>query len=64
MSPMVIFKCGVVDIIEDDIADDQGPTTVIDESLTLRKEIIRLESLVRSQVQHQWQVSMENYRCP
>lgn len=60
MSPMVIFKCGVVDII--DIADDQGPA--VDESLTLRKEIIRLESLVRSQVQHQWQVSMENYRCP
>jgi hypothetical protein len=29
----------------------------------LRKEFLRLESLVRCHVQHQWHLSIENYRC-
>ena len=32
-------------------------------SIGLRKELLRLENLVRCYVQHQWDLSIENYRC-
>lgn len=33
-------------------------------TIAMRKELLRLESLVRCHVQHQWHLSIENYRCP
>lgn len=32
-------------------------------STSIRRELLRLESLVRCHVQHQWHLSIENYRC-
>ena len=64
----VVFKCdGNVEIADEeaDPHDDHLSKSSSTESLTiigLRRELIRLESLVRCHVQHQWHLSMENYR--
>jgi len=34
-----------------------------DDYIIRKRELLRLESLVRCQVQSQWQLSIENYRC-
>ena len=37
--------------------------STVDVSIIRKRELLRLESLVRCQVQSQWQLSIENYRC-
>lgn len=64
MSPVpkkvVIFNVGGEDVVISEADDEQQPPP--QEQLKLRKELLRLESLLRSHVQHQWHLSIENYR--
>ena len=65
MSPVpkkvVIFNVGGEDVVISE-ADDEQQQPPPQEQLKLRKELLRLESLLRSHVQHQWHLSIENYR--
>ena len=64
MSPVpkkvVIFNVGGEDVVISEADDEQQPPP--QEQLKLLKEFLRLESLLRSHVQHQWHLSIENYR--
>lgn len=63
----VVFSGGEDVVIEssnsEETADDAEQEQQQQQPMFLRKELLRLESLVRCHVQHQWHLSIENYRC-
>lgn len=65
---VVVFRkqsTSCVHLPESGTEDEEPPSTPVMQVDSQRRhiELIRLESLVRCHVQHQWHLSMENYRC-